>query len=72
MNDHTMSRRAESLPHPDLIWLEGRLRAAGFEPRDARELARDPGIDLHALLELLDDGCPPHLAARIVAPLEDA
>jgi len=31
MNDHTMSRRAESLPHPDLVWLEGRLRAAGFD-----------------------------------------
>jgi hypothetical protein len=71
MNDHTMSRRAESLPRPDLAWLERRLRAAGFDAPTARALARDPAVDLHALLELLDRGCPAHLAARIVAPLED-
>jgi hypothetical protein len=27
-------------------------------------------MDLHALLELVDRGCPPALAARILAPLE--
>lgn len=70
MNDHTMSRRAESLPHPDVPWLDGRLRAAGFDAPTARKLTRDPGVDLHELLELLDRGCPAHLAARIVAPLE--
>ena len=72
MNDHSTSRRAGSLPHPDGAWLEGRLHAAGFDPPTARELARDDAVDLHALLELLDHGCPPHLAARIVAPLERA
>jgi len=70
MNDHTMSRRAEPLPHPDLVWLEGRLRAAGFDAPTARKLTSDDAVDLHALLELLDRGCPAHLAARIVAPLE--
>jgi hypothetical protein len=27
-------------------------------------------VDIHALLELVDRGCPPHLAARILAPLD--
>jgi hypothetical protein len=34
------------------------------------DLAGDCAIDLHALLELVDHGCPPALAARILAPLE--
>jgi hypothetical protein len=29
-------------------------------------------IDLHELLELVDAGCPPELAARILSPLDDA
>jgi hypothetical protein len=27
-------------------------------------------MDLHALIELIERGCPPELAARILAPLE--
>jgi hypothetical protein len=52
-----------------LDWRIRRLTAAGFERRLARELACDRGVDLHALLDLRDRGCPPELAARIVAPL---
>lgn len=48
------------------------LADAGLEDCLARDLARDPGMDLHAFLDLLDCGCPPALAARIVAPLERA
>ena len=51
-------------------WRAQRLRAAGFPPVLARQLARDSRIDLHALLELTDRGCRPDLAARIVAPLD--
>jgi hypothetical protein len=36
----------------------------------ADALAGDGGTDVHALLELVDRGCPPELAARILAPLE--
>jgi hypothetical protein len=36
----------------------------------AARLASDPDYDLHALLELVDRGCPAELAARIVAPIE--
>jgi hypothetical protein len=46
-----------------------RLRAAGFSAALAAELASDCGVDLHAVLELMDRGCPPELAARIMAPL---
>ncbi len=47
-----------------------RLTAAGFEQQLAGELADQPEIDLHELLTLLDRGCPPELAARILAPLD--
>jgi hypothetical protein len=52
-------------------WRERRLLAAGFTASAARRLAADGRIDIHALLELTDRGCPPALAARIVAPLEE-
>jgi hypothetical protein len=51
-------------------WRCDLLRHAGCEPRLARELAADGDIDLHDLLNLIDGGCPPHLAARILAPLD--
>jgi hypothetical protein len=51
-------------------WREQCLRSAGFARLRARALAADARIDVHALLELTDRGCPPELAERIVAPLE--
>lgn len=42
---------------------------AGFDPALARRLATTPGVDLHALLDLVDRGCPPELAARILEPI---
>jgi hypothetical protein len=42
----------------------------GFTADLAEELARDGQLDIHALLELVDRGCPPMLAARILAPLD--
>jgi hypothetical protein len=51
-------------------WRRRRLAAAGFEPWLAAELAAQPAVDLHELLVLIDRGCPPVLAARILAPLE--
>ena len=50
-------------------WRTGVLRQAGFEHGLARRLAADADVDLHDLLELVDAGCPPELAARILAPL---
>jgi hypothetical protein len=45
------------------------LLDAGFEPALAGRLAATSTVDLHALLELVDRGCPPELAARILEPL---
>lgn len=53
-----------------VAWREERLVAAGLQPELAERLAGDCAFDLHALLELVDRGCPPELAARIVAPLD--
>jgi hypothetical protein len=51
-------------------WRRQQLSAAGFDPSTADALARNPSVDLHALLDLVDRSCPPRLAARILAPLE--
>lgn len=52
-------------------WRTRRLLSAGFPPDLAERLARADRIDLHRLLSLVDRGCPPHLAARILAPLDE-
>jgi hypothetical protein len=58
-------------PREDVVaWRTRRLTAAGFEPRLAGSLASDHRFDLHTLLELVDQGCPPELAVRILAPLD--
>jgi hypothetical protein len=54
-----------------VVWRRGRLVAAGFAPELAGRLADDCRIDLHAVLELIDRGCPPVLAARILAPIDE-
>jgi hypothetical protein len=53
-----------------LGWRVQRLLAAGFPRPLAQRLAVDERVDLHAVLELVDRGCPPELAARIMAPLD--
>jgi hypothetical protein len=58
-----------TLPDDVLAWRHGMLRRAGFEAPLAAELAAATDVDLHALLSLVDRGCPPALAARILAPL---
>jgi hypothetical protein len=59
-------------PEPELReWRRARLINAGFSPELATALGFDARMDLHDLLELVDRGCPPHLAARILAPLDD-
>jgi hypothetical protein len=63
-------RQASTAPVGD--WRRRRLIAAGFDASLATRLACDDDVDLHELLVLLDRGCPPELAARIVAPLDPA
>jgi len=65
--DEVASDRASSM---FVAWRRRRLLCAGFDPRLAAKLASNLSTDLHAVLELVDRGCPPRLAARILAPLE--
>lgn len=52
-------------------WRLEQLLAAGFDPELAEDLARECGVDLHQLLELVARGSAPELAARILAPLDE-
>ena len=62
-----MSERRED----DLLaWRVDRLLTAGFSEREALVLVRCGGVDLHAVLDLIDRGCSPWLAARITASLD--
>jgi hypothetical protein len=53
-------------------WRRDQLAAAGFPLPAARRIAGEHRYNLHALLDLLDRGCTPALAARILAPLDEA
>jgi hypothetical protein len=53
-----------------VTWRAARLQTAGFDAATAAGLAADFRVDLHAMLELIERGCPPRLAARILAPLD--
>jgi hypothetical protein len=67
MRTITSSERAR---HEVVHWRREQLVGSGFPLPAAARLAKDPRYDLHALIELVERGCPPHLAARIVAPLD--
>ncbi len=49
-----------------LRWRIGRLVAAGFGPDDALVVATHVEVDLHLAAELLERGCPPATALRIL------
>jgi hypothetical protein len=57
---------------PEVVsWRRDQLVHAGFALPVAAHLARDPRYELHALIELVERGCSPELAVRILAPLEE-
>ena len=58
-------------PEPIVLWRTSRLRDAGFDPQLAHRVAQNCAYDLHAILELMDRGCPAKLAVRILAPIDD-
>lgn len=61
----------EERESPEVVsWRRNELVASGFPLPLAARLARAPDYDLHALIELAEAGCPPELAARILAPLD--
>ena len=62
---------ANGFRHEVVRWRRERLTESGFPLRVASRLAEDARYDLHALIELVERGCRPELAVRIVAPLDD-
>lgn len=67
----TDTRTGPAIGRDVVEWRRHGLEAAGFDPGLAAALARDCRVDLHALIELVERGCPPPLAARILAPLNE-
>jgi hypothetical protein len=65
-------REAGAVRREIVDWRREQLRASGFPTVLAARIASDHRIDLHALIELVERGCPPVLAARILQPLDDA
>ena len=56
---------------PGLIaWRRSQLVGAGFDAPTADLFAQTESVDLHALIELVERGCTPELAARIMAPID--
>ena len=47
-------------------WRAKELERAGYTPSHASELAGRPDVDLHFAVELLERGCPPETALRIL------
>ena len=52
-------------------WRCEQLVESGFPSALAASVAKNPHYDLHALIELVERGCQPELAVRILAPLEE-
>jgi hypothetical protein len=70
MRFHSTAEMRQDEPDAIRAWRREQLVAAGFDRERAQRLASDRRWDLHALLELVDRGCPPRLAERILAPLD--
>jgi hypothetical protein len=59
-----------SQPADIVAWRARRLCDGGYDPDLALVLATQR-VDLHALLQLVDAGCRPDLAARIMSADDD-
>jgi hypothetical protein len=65
------TKMATEVRHEVVRWRREQLTESGFPLTLAARLAEDGRYDLHALIELVERGCRPELAARVVAPLDD-
>jgi hypothetical protein len=62
---------AMQAPEQVVCWRREQLVGSGFAPGLAARVAENTNYDLHALIELVEQGCPPELAVRILAPVEE-
>jgi hypothetical protein len=65
------TKMANGARHEVVRWRREQLTDSGFPLSVAARLAKDARYDLHALIDLVERGCRPELAVRIVAPLDD-
>jgi hypothetical protein len=47
-------------------WRAEELLRVGFDVESATLIAAEPGVDLHAAVAMIERGCPPELAVRIL------
>jgi hypothetical protein len=72
-----MKRQSSDLPPEEprdaeavVQWRQVELLQCGFPQALAERVAGDQRFDLHELIKLVEDGCSPALAVRILSPLE--
>jgi hypothetical protein len=63
--------QSEQATEEVISWRCEQLVESGFPRALATSVAGDAHYDLHALIELVERGCRPVLAVRILAPLEE-
>jgi hypothetical protein len=59
-------RDAQAVVH----WRRSELLQCGFPPSLAARVAQDQRYDLRELIELVEHGCSPALAVRILSPVD--
>ncbi len=67
----SLRRRRPEKGQQLVLWRRQYLLGVGVDPQLAATVAADLRWDLNALLGLLERGCPPHLAARILEPVDE-
>ena len=58
--------RARTADDEVVLWRREQLRRAGCRRFEAEVLAREPKVDLHEAVELLERGCPSRIALNIL------
>jgi hypothetical protein len=69
-SDPAAPMRAEQAEEEVAAWRREQLLRSGFPWPLAVSIAHDGWHDLHRLIELVERGCRPELALRILAPLQ--
>jgi hypothetical protein len=70
MGADTQAQLGQAAREAEVVaWRREQLSAAAFPADLADEIAGDWRFDLHALIELVERGCRPATAARILMPL---
>ncbi len=68
---HSLRSRRPEQRQQLVAWRRQYLAGVGVDPQLVAVVAPDLRWDLNALLQLLERGCPAHLAARILDPVDE-